>query len=59
MRTGIELIHREPSKEELERIWANWQLMSDEQKRISDKKSIELFGKTNAENYAELIKTYN
>jgi RimJ/RimL family protein N-acetyltransferase len=59
MRTGIELIHREPSKEELERIWANWQLMSDEQKRISNKKSIELFGKTNAENYAELIKTYN
>lgn len=58
MRTGIELIHKEPSKDELERIWANWQLMSDKQKLISDKKSIQLFGKTNAENYNELIKLY-
>jgi RimJ/RimL family protein N-acetyltransferase len=59
MRTGIELIHREPSKKELERIWANWQLMTINQKRKSDEKSKELFGKTNAEHYAELIKTYN
>ena len=58
MRTGIELIHKEPSKKELERIWANWQLMSDSQKRISDEKSMEFFGKTNEENYNELIKLY-
>jgi hypothetical protein len=59
MRTGIELIHKEPSKKELERIWANWQLMTTDQKRKSDEKSKELFDKTNAEHYAELIKTYN
>ena len=58
MKTGLELIHKEPSKKELERIWANWQEMTDEQKAESDKKSIELFGKTNAENYNELIKLY-
>lgn len=29
METGIELIHQEPSKKELDRIWANWQLMSE------------------------------
>jgi hypothetical protein len=58
MKTGLELIHKEPSKKELERIWANWQLMTPEQKSESDKKSIELFGKTNEENYNELIKLY-
>ena len=58
MKTGLELIHREPSVEELRRIWANWQLMSPEQKAKSDEKSIELFGKTNAEHYKELIGTY-
>lgn len=58
MKTGLELIHKEPSKKEFERIWANWQEMTDEQKSESDKKSIELFGKTNEENYNELIKLY-
>lgn len=55
-KTGIELIHKEPSKEELERIWKNWSLMSDKQKEISDKKSIKLFGINNKENYEKLIK---
>ena len=32
--TGIELIHKEPTKRELKRIIANWDLMTDEQKRI-------------------------
>lgn len=58
MDTGIELIHREPTKEELERIWKNWNLMSDDQKMKSDKKSIELFGKTNQDHYKELINSY-
>lgn len=58
MKTGIELIHKEPSKEELERIWKNWNNMSHNQKIKSDKKSIELFGKTNKENYEELINLY-
>ena len=58
METGIELIHKEPTNEELERIWKNWQEMSKEQKEKSDKKSLELFGKTNEENYYDLIKLY-
>lgn len=56
--TGIELIHKEPTKEELIRIWNNWNEMSDEMKKKSDKKSFELFGKTNEEHYNELINGY-
>jgi RimJ/RimL family protein N-acetyltransferase len=52
------LIHKEPEKAELKRIWGNWLLMTPEQKAESDKKSIELFGKTNAEHYKELISIY-
>lgn len=57
-KTGIELIHKEPSLEELNRIWDNWQLMTDEQKQISDNKSIEFFGKDNKTHYQELITSY-
>ena len=57
--TGIELIHKEPSLSELNRIHSNWQLMTDEQKRKSDMKSRELFGCDNETNYTRLVKTYN
>ena len=33
MDSGIELIHKEPSKDELERIWKNWNRMTTTQKR--------------------------
>lgn len=56
--SGIELIHKEPSREELDRIWKNWNNMTPEQKAISDKKSKELFGLTNKENYEKLSKMY-
>ena len=49
--TGIELIHKEPTEEELDRIWENWQLMTDEMKEESDIKSLELFGCTNEQHY--------
>ena len=52
--TGIELIHKEPTEEELDRIWKNWQLMPQDMKDISDKKSVEMFGCTNAEHYNQL-----
>ena len=52
--TGIELIHKEPTEEELDRIWKNWQLMPQELKDRSDEKSLELFGCTNAEHYLKL-----
>lgn len=58
MDTGIELIHQEPSLSELERIYANWQLMDTRQKALSDKKSIELFGKNNEDHYKELLPMY-
>lgn len=53
--TGIELIHRELSLNELERVFKNWKLMNPLMKKISDKKPIELFGITNVEHY-ELLK---
>ena len=55
---GIELIHREPDLPELQRIWANWQLMTPEQKAISELKSMELFGRTNEEHYKALLPLY-
>lgn len=56
--TGTELIHKEPTKKELVRIWENWQEMKREQKVASDKKSLELFGLINEEHYQKLIKEY-
>lgn len=56
--TGIELIHKEPTHDEFERIWKNWQLMSDEDKQKSDVKSIELFGVDNKTHYEQLKDQY-
>ncbi len=53
--TGIELVHREPTIREQIRIWDNWQAMTDEMKKISDAKSIELFGKNNATHHKEIM----
>jgi hypothetical protein len=53
MQTGIELLHKEPTLEEQQRIYQNWLQMSDEQKEESDKKSVELFGKTNLDNWGD------
>jgi hypothetical protein len=58
MDTGIELIHREPTLDELERIYYNWGLMSKAQKRKSNKESKRLFGVTNEAHYSELRGTY-
>lgn len=56
--TGVELIHREPDIEELKRIIKNWALMTDVQKKLSDKKSVELFKMTNDEHAKKLLKEY-
>ena len=56
--TGIELIHKEPTEQEFNRIWNNWQLMSDEDKQKSDAKSIELFGVDNKTHYEQLKSQY-
>lgn len=52
--TGVELVHNEPTDEELERIWRNWQLMPASMKNISDEKSYQLFGVSNADHYKAL-----
>ncbi len=54
--SGIELIHKEPSREEQLRIWENWQQMNEEQKRMSDEKSLELFGVTNEVHHSKIMK---
>ncbi len=56
--TGIELIHKEPDAQELDRIWTNWQTMPDSMKAQSDAKSKELFGMTNEEHYNTIRPTY-
>lgn len=48
---GIELIHNEPSEEELDRIWDNWNKMNSVQKSKSDAKCKELSGMNNAKLY--------
>lgn len=58
MKTGIELIHREPTKTELVRIWKNWQLMTDDMRKKSDAKCKELFGVTNEQLYNYLLPQY-
>lgn len=54
-RTGIELIHKEPDFQEQCRIWYNWNMMTDEMKEISDKKSKSLFGMTNVEHHNAIM----
>lgn len=56
--TGIELIHQEPSKDELDRIMDEWNKMSNSDKKKSDEMSIKLFGKDNKSHFKELITIY-
>ena len=56
--TEIELIHKEPNLKELNRIWKNWNYMTDDMKNKSDKKSYELFNLDNKDNYNKLKKEY-
>lgn len=56
--TGIELIHQEPSKDELDRIMDEWDKMSNSDKKKSDEMSIKLFGKDNKSHFKELITIY-
>lgn len=57
-KTGIELIHKEPSLAEQKRIWHNWNEMTNEMKRKSDIKSIKLFGKNNTEHNQEIMQAW-
>ena len=55
---GIELVHQTPTKQEMEEIWNRWQKMSKKKQKISDKKSIELFGMTNEQHHVVLELLY-
>ena len=55
---GIELVHQTPTKQEMEEIWDRWQKMSKKKQKISDKKSIELFGMTNEQHHVVLELLY-
>lgn len=57
--TGIELIHKEPSLDELNRIYSNYKLMDKKLQKISDKKSMELYGLNNIDHYNKLLKEYD
>ena len=54
LENGIELVHQTPTKQEMEEIWNRWQKMSKKKQKISDKKSIELFGMTNEQHHVVL-----
>lgn len=55
--SGIELVHNEPTMEELNRIWQNWQHMPDIAKWLSDNMSLHWFGCTNEEHYQQLTES--
>lgn len=53
--SGIELIHQEPTLEEQERIWKNWNEMTQEMKEESDRKCREFFGKSNSDHNIDIM----
>lgn len=55
--TGIELIYPESDKSVLNDIWDNWKQMPENLKKVSDKKSLELFNLTNQQHYVKLLNT--
>ena len=56
--TGIEVIHKEPTRDEFERIVKNWDLMTPEQKKQSDEFSMKQFGKNNHDRIDNIRKFY-
>lgn len=53
-RTGIDMIHLEPDEAEQTRTCKNWRLLPEKYRKISDKKSIELFGCDNLSHERDL-----
>lgn len=56
--TGIEVIHKEPTCDEFERIVKNWDLMTPEQKKQSDEFSMKMFGLNNHDRIDNIRKSY-
>jgi hypothetical protein len=55
--TGIEIIYNVSDKFKLNDLWKNWQKMPIHLKKESDKKCLQLFGKTNSGLYKSLYNT--
>lgn len=58
MDSGIELIYKKSSIEEVIEIAINWGRMTDNQKFKSDKKSVELFGMNNTNHLIKILSEY-
>ena len=57
-KTGIELIHKEPTYDEQKRIFYNWQAMSNKDKERSDKKCKIFFKTTNRAFHNYIMENY-
>ena len=55
---GLWIVRPTEDKSQLEEIWRNWQDMPPQDKRLSDEKSIELFGMDNTSHYEILQLMY-
>ena len=54
-RTGIDMIHLEPDDAEQKRTCSNWRLLPDRYKRVSDQKSVDIFGCDNLSHEKTLV----
>jgi len=54
----IEIIEPTETLEELESLYNKWKLMTYYQRKISDERSLEIFGKTNTQHYEELKRSF-
>lgn len=51
---GIAMVYPTDTKNELEELWRNWNNLNPQDKRLSDEKSVELFGMDNS-NHHEIL----
>ena len=58
MENGIDMVYPTNTKDELEELWRNWNELSPQEKRLSDEKSMELFGMDNGSHYEILQLMY-
>ena len=55
---GIAIVRPTETKEELDEIWKRWRKLSPSKKRLSDERSIELFGMGNEDHHQILELMY-
>lgn len=55
---GISIVYPTDTEKELEELWEQWNALSPQEKRLSDEKSVELFGMDNASHHEILQLMY-